>query len=722
MPEKNQSFGKIVGVEDNGNVKSITLGRGQVVSSPFFESKASVVNRFDPTGKGQRYNSNDYPIYEIEDPPRNFHDQVRVCRDFYQYDPMTGTIIDIMIQFSAPEIQHVTDDPEVKQFFDDLVDASNLNQAIKWILLEYYVVANAFPYRSLREGEFLTARSGRKIPHYEWTVLNPEYVEVEGSMLFNQGMIKLRPSEELVNAVKEGNKNPLYRSVVSNLPAYFIKAIKEGESIPLDPNYVSHISRNKQPFERYGKPFLLRAYRSLRIKQKLIQLDLNTADGIINQLVTITTGNDQYPATQEDLDALAELINTPSKAFALLWNHTLNVKFHRPDHELFDAAKYEQVNRDIQAAFGITRAVFDDQEGGYGKTWVSIASLIERLEWGRNDIKRWLEEEYRKIAEEQGLPTYPSVRFSKINLQEDRTVKNILLNLYQHGVLSAQTLMEETGYNFDIEIERMLYEKKLKEEKGVLVHNSPYQQSKNDGGRPVGVEDSEPRERTPTPAPHGSSSASEAVKNDILDNENIRIYERELMSSFDEVRENLKNSVLDSSDQNKMKEYVPLIVAVLASLMNTMGSFYIRNIFRSVYRDITSEDLDDEAENLLSLLENENSRYVNKFRDDLISALESKIDNYFEDKSRLSEEIDRVFISMTERLKLFSSEPLVRSGYHASTLAHRKRGYTTAIWQSTFQNTCEHCLELHGRSFPIDQVMDMFPLHVNCGCYLIYVE
>lgn len=709
---------KIVGVTDNGNQKEVQIQfarKGYAI--PLHQSQARVVNRYNPSKYRSRFNSSNTPIYEIDQIPTDFHDQVALCRHYYEEDGITGTVIDLMIQFSAGEIQHVSDDNSVKEFFDNLYREADLDQVIKWILFEYYLFGNSFPYRTLHKEETKT-KDGNKIPKYTWTVLNPENVEVSGSLLFNQHVITLRPTRELIDMVKSRKNNPVAQKILKDFPEEFIMAIDKNENIPLDQNLVSHISRNKQPYQRYAVPFLMRAITPLKIKEKLIQMDLSTADGVINQLVTVTIGSDEFPATQEELDALSDLLDTPSKAYALLWNHTLNVKFHRPEADIFNPQKYEQVNSDILAAFGITRSLIDGGDSGYGRTWVSITSLIERLEWGRNDIKKWLENEYKKIAEEQGLPSYPKVRFSKINLQEDKTVKNILMQLYDRGLISAETIIEETGHEFKVELDRMEKEKPLKE-KGFFTSQSPYQERK-EPGRPDGAEDSETRERNPLPAPHGASlkvAQADTQREEILMNEYIESLEELYVRAKEEIKQGIKNSTDD--------DWEDVVYSVLLSFMldmNRQGDSYLTTAFEFIYRNTTNEyyrNNPDAVEKLNSILA-ENSQYVRKFVMDLSIKLRNAMQNptVFD----LDAVVDSEFASMHYRLKLFGSEGVFRTKVESSVLAHKRMGFSRAIWNATFENTCPDCLAKHNVVYSLDEVMAYFPAHVNCKCFLQFIQ
>jgi hypothetical protein len=83
------------------------------------------------------------------------------------------------------------------------------------------------------------------------------------------------------------------------------------------------------------------------------EADVALAETVRYVLITITTGSDEFPAKQEDLTKLAELFETPAKSMELFWNHTLQVKFHFPDADLFSDEKYNQVNRDILQGLGM---------------------------------------------------------------------------------------------------------------------------------------------------------------------------------------------------------------------------------------------------------------------------------------------------------------------------------------------------------------------------------
>src|SRR5690606_6164994 len=123
-------------------------------------------------------------------------------------------------------------------------------------------------------------------------------------------------------------------------------------SVPLPQEQTYHIARNKQPFQRYAPVAFKRLIAPMRVKQKYMELDMSTADGLINQVVVFKLGNDNYPVTDDTpLKKFAELLQTPSKAYQLVWNHALAIDIIRSDPAALDPGKYEPINKELMYGF-----------------------------------------------------------------------------------------------------------------------------------------------------------------------------------------------------------------------------------------------------------------------------------------------------------------------------------------------------------------------------------
>ena len=84
-----------------------------------------------------------------------------------------------MVQFTVDDrIENVTDDPEIEEFFDAIVETSNLMQAVRWIALEYHLLQNVFPFRSELGGKSYRTKQ-KEGSALQLTVLNPQFRRIQ---------------------------------------------------------------------------------------------------------------------------------------------------------------------------------------------------------------------------------------------------------------------------------------------------------------------------------------------------------------------------------------------------------------------------------------------------------------------------------------------------------------------------------------------------------------
>ena len=317
-----------------------------------------------------------------------------------------------------------------------------------------------------------------------YTVLNPELVTIEGNLLFNNVSVKLRPPNELKDMMGKPTSELTEeeKALIKALPSDLKAAAEAGKDYQLDSRLVGQVTYRKMPYERYARPRTLRLFDSIEYKKNLREADLSTLDGISNYILKITIGNDEYPVVgQEELEAAAQLFNTPSKSFDVVWNHTLQVeKIVSPEIEaILGQDKYAQVNEDISGGLGITRAMID----GTGNTTAAEISLLikgigEEISYARREVERWLYREYRQIAEAAGFEKFPKIRWDEGILKDTILWMNTLAQLVDRRMMSYKTALEELGYDYPSELEQMKVEMPLVEDGTFGILGSPWQQAK----------------------------------------------------------------------------------------------------------------------------------------------------------------------------------------------------------------------------------------------------
>jgi hypothetical protein len=297
--------------------------------------------------------------------------------------------------------------------------------------------------------------------------------------------------------------------LIKSLPSDLKAAAESGGDYKLDPRLVGQVTYRKMPYERYARPRTLRLFDSIEYKRNLREADLSTLDGISNYILKITIGNDEYPVTgQDELEAVAQLFNTPSKSFDVVWNHTLQIeKIVSPEIEaILGQEKYMQVNEDISGGLGITRAMID----GTGQTTAAEIQLLIKgigaeIAYARREVERWIYKEYRQIAEAAGFDQFPKIRWDEGILKDTILWMNTLAQLVDRRLLSYRTALEELGYDYPAELERMEEELPIVQKGTFGIIGSPWQQSKTQPtqGAPTGTPSAgRPKGQTNTKQPN----------------------------------------------------------------------------------------------------------------------------------------------------------------------------------------------------------------------------
>jgi len=350
-----------------------------------------------------------------------------------------------------------------------------------------------------------------------YTVLNPQLINVTGNLLFDKTSTTLRPPPELTTLLKKPTveQTEEERILIKALPSDLKAAAKSGGEYPLDSRLVGSITYRKQPYERYAKPRSTRVFDSLDYKKSLRQADLSTLDGISNYILKVTIGSDEYPVTtQAELEAVAQLFNTPSKSFDVIWNHTLSIeKIVSPEIEaVLGQEKYAQVNDDISGGLAISRALIDGiSDLNVAEAGLVIKGLMEEINYARRQVTRWIYREYQQIAEAVGFDSFPKVRWDEGVLQDLVLYMNTLSQLVDRRMLSYRTALEALGFDFPNEKKNMEEEFPIVQDGLFGIIGSPWQQAKSPfGGGGGGV--IQPTQKAPTGTPSSGRPKGQPAK------------------------------------------------------------------------------------------------------------------------------------------------------------------------------------------------------------------
>ena len=357
---------------------------------------------------------------------------------YYHNDPLVGRTIDLMTTLSNDGFHNIAKDQEIKQWYDDWAEQVNLEEVLTWIFLEYFRSANVVTARIMEDYKPIDGRKTTKtgkIPS-AYTVMNPLLIIPGDASGFNQ-------RELYFDASKFDKK---ISSDLIGKDKIFSKVITSSQ-ILLNPEYVARILRMTQPYEKYARPMIKRAVPDLYLKDKMKEMDLGVINGMINHIIQVTAGNDEFPASPNQLKKLARIFQEESRSLTVVWNHTLKIEVIRPtDPAWLNKEKYEAVNESIRSAFGISQVLVGGEGGGGNTSFLSIKGFIGNLTEARKGALRWLRKEYREIARTLKFKEVPIPVFQPLPLGDEIRERQIISVLADRGIISYRSAQKALSF------------------------------------------------------------------------------------------------------------------------------------------------------------------------------------------------------------------------------------------------------------------------------------
>lgn len=131
-------------------------------------------------------------------------------------------------------------------------------------------------------------------------ILNPDYVNIQRSVIATEPIISLRPDENLRRVVSGNLPSDIQQR--KQLDPSIIEHVRRNENIPLNNFYVSHIARRIAPFETRGTGLPVACFRALMLWDRLRESKYYQAESLINPLTLIKIGNQDFRPTPVDLE------------------------------------------------------------------------------------------------------------------------------------------------------------------------------------------------------------------------------------------------------------------------------------------------------------------------------------------------------------------------------------------------------------------------------------
>ena len=232
----------------------------------------------------------------------------------------------------------------------------------------------------------------------------------------------------------------------------------------------------------WADPLVLPIMPDLRYKQVLRRLDISIAESIIDPITLFKLGKtvEGFPPTKEQFQNLSNLLKTPAVPKNLVWSDLIEIERHSLDHaDIFATEKYKEVDNDILSGLGVSQVLVNGATGGgrAGNAFLSVKTLLERLEDVRHEFLMFLDAELATVSKAMGFKQAPKVRWEQMSLRDEVAEKRVLVELLDRKVISAETALDILGLDKTIEMERKRREQKATEKLGIPHHVGPFEEA-----------------------------------------------------------------------------------------------------------------------------------------------------------------------------------------------------------------------------------------------------
>lgn len=331
--------------------------------------------------------------------PRDRRERNEWCRHFYRTEPIVATALDLHTEFPISDLNNVCSDPYIKKFFDYLAfEKLDMVNLLLEIGLEYWKLGDVFPFGQFNESEGLWEG---------FTLLNPDYVNVNASIFAKEQQIELIPDDQVTNIIA-GGPSGQFGDLYRQFPEDIVIAVKQGKNISLDSRLVSHIAHKASPYESWGLPLMMRCFKTLIYKDKLRQAQDAIANRHIMPLRVAKIGTPGEPMpTQDDIDAFRDILaqGEDDPNFFLVYHYGLSFDYVGSTGKILPLnTEFDFIQNELMTGLGITQAMLNGDGSTYSTAQVGAEALARRYASYRLRLESWIRKKvYRPISEVQGF-------------------------------------------------------------------------------------------------------------------------------------------------------------------------------------------------------------------------------------------------------------------------------------------------------------------------------
>ena len=284
----------------------------------------------------------------------------------------------------------------------------------------------------------------REIP-WSYDFLNPLAIDIRnnGSYIVGKPEFLLNISKNTYEQLVKTDNNP--NTILKTLPLDIQKRLQTGErKIPLDSDNVQMYYYKKDDWLLWANPMIYAILDDIIMLEKMKLADIAAISNV--RLWTVGDLDHKIIPTKAAINKLRDILasNVGGGTMDLVWGPEL--KFTESQSQVYrflGSEKYQPVLTSIYAGLGIPPTLTGaSSSGGYTNNYVSLKTLIERLEYGREVLSQFWRHEIKMVQKAMGFRLPAEIHFDSIVLSDEAAQKKLLMDLADRDIISQETLLE----------------------------------------------------------------------------------------------------------------------------------------------------------------------------------------------------------------------------------------------------------------------------------------
>lgn len=406
---------------------------------------------------------------ENETIPKGDRQIIAACMGVAERVGIIQNIINLMADFTCQGIRLRHESPRIQKFYEEWgnkVGFAERSERIANMLFRsahapiLKATAKLKPsqvkkfYKGLASGdlevEIENDFDNREIP-WRYTILDPTTIEVSGSelALFSN---KLQYSVIVDQKVRDRVLKPkteVDKELAEEIPQYIKDLFKKGmREIPLPDDRFTMLYFKKDDSQLWARPITYSILSDIILLEKMKLADSAALDGAISHIRIWKLGSLDHKIwpTKEALEHLNNILlsNVGGGVMDLLWGPDLELLNTSTEVQKFlDSSKYDGVLGRIYSGMGIPETLSGKATaGGFTNNFISMKTLIERLNYARMILTSFWMKELKQIQKAMGFSSPPYVVYDRMSLSDEAAEMALILQLIDRDIISMETAQE----------------------------------------------------------------------------------------------------------------------------------------------------------------------------------------------------------------------------------------------------------------------------------------